>query len=113
MCKRSDIDYLFDIRESIGRIRSFVKKTTYRKYQDDVMVQDAIIRNMEIIGEASKNITDDFKKKQLQIPWKNLAGVRDKLIHDYFGVDLEIIWDIAKKELPILLPKINEILKKK
>ena len=75
------------------------------------MTIDAVIRNLEIIGEAVKNISPEFRKKHLGIPWSKIAKTRDKLIHKYFGVDLELTWDIIKKDLPDLKEKIKNILK--
>jgi uncharacterized protein with HEPN domain len=78
---------------------------------NDIKTQDAVVRNLEIIGEAIKNISKGLKKKYPQIPWKDLSGVRDKLIHHYFGVNLDIVWNIVKEELPEVISQIEEILK--
>ena len=74
------------------------------------MVKDAIIRELEIIGEAAKNVSQDFREKYKEIPWKDMAGMRDKLIHEYFGVDINIVWKVITKELPALKEKIEEVL---
>ena len=76
---------------------------------EDIKTQDAVIRNLEIIGEATKNLSETIRKNHPEIPWKNLAGMRDRLIHQYFGVNLDIVWDVAKKELPQLLLHIRNI----
>ena len=78
----------------------------------DIKTQDAIVRNIEIIGEAAKNIPDDFKEEYSRIPWRKLAGARDRLIHHYFGVNYDIIWIIAKEELPGIILEIEEIIEK-
>lgn len=76
----------------------------------DIKTQDAVVRNLEIIGEAAKNISDDFRGKYPQIPWRELAGARDRLIHHYFGVNYDIVWVIAKKELPEIIIQLEQIL---
>lgn len=73
------------------------------------LVQDAVIRNIEIIGEASKKISSDTKQIYFEIPWKEIAGMRDKLIHDYLGVDVEVVWKTIKEDISILERLIKEI----
>jgi uncharacterized protein with HEPN domain len=75
------------------------------------MIQDAVIRNIEIIGEAGKNLSLEFKEKHSNIPWIDIIGMRDKLIQGYFGVDLDIVWRVIQKDLPILKKQIQEIIK--
>ena len=74
------------------------------------MIQDAVIRNFEIIGEAVKNLSDTLKQEQPSIPWRRIAGMRDKLIHDYFGVDLVMVWKTIEEELPTLHKQIKTLL---
>lgn len=109
--KRRDKDFLADINEAIALISFYTKGLTYKKFLEDRKAQDAIVRNFEVIGEASKNITAAFKAKHPDVPWKKVAGLRDKLIHFYFGIDYKIIWSIAKKELPELRKQTEELLK--
>ncbi|MBI5233022.1 MAG: DUF86 domain-containing protein [Deltaproteobacteria bacterium] len=109
--KRRDKDFLEDIQEAINLIGLYTKGLTYRKFLEDRKVQDAVVRNLEVIGEASKNIAATFKAKYPDVPWKKVAGLRDKLIHFYFGIDYKIVWNIAKKELPKLLKQVKAILK--
>ncbi|GCC10853.1 hypothetical protein IPdc08_00891 [archaeon] len=75
------------------------------------MVKSAVIRKIEIIGEAVKNISEEMKQDYPEIPWKNIAGMRDKLIHGYFGVDEERVWEVTQKDLLLLKEQISEILK--
>ena len=75
------------------------------------LVQDAIIRNIEIIGEASKKISVDTKKIYYEIPWKEITGMRDKLIHDYLGVDTKVVWKTIKEDIPVLKRLLNKIKK--
>lgn len=112
MSKRRDQDYLSDIREAIQRIRAYTAEMTSEQFINDTRTQDAVVRNLEVIGEATKNLSTRIKKAYPHVPWKTLAGVRDKMIHHYFGIQYEVVWTIAKEELPGLLPQIEDILKK-
>lgn len=111
MSKRADIDFLSASREAILRIKAYTKELSYEQFLEDIKTQDAVVRNLEIIGEATKNISEELKKKYPQIRWKDLAGVRDKLIHHYFGVNLDIVWNIVKEELPEIVLQLEGILK--
>ncbi len=113
MSRRDDIDLLVDIKGAIYRIDEYIAHLNYEKFQQDIKTQDAVIRNLEIIGEAAKNISSEVKKKFPQMPWKKLAGVRDRLIHHYFGINLDIVWNIIKEELPDLISELNNISKKR
>ena len=76
------------------------------------MIQNAVIRSIEVIGEAVKNLPKDFKSKYAEIPWNKITGMRDKIIHHYFGVDLETVWKVVKENIPELKNNIKKILKK-
>ncbi|MEM5810198.1 MAG: DUF86 domain-containing protein [Candidatus Aenigmatarchaeota archaeon] len=102
--------FLNHMLESIEKIEEFMKNTTKENFFSSVLLQDAIIRRLEIIGEAVKNIPLEFRKKYKDIPWREIAGMRDKLIHGYFGVDLELVWEVVKRDLPKLKTKIKNIL---
>lgn len=110
MSKRGNIEFLSDIKEAIKRIEDYIETINYETFLQDIKTQDAVVRNLEIIGEATKNVSQDLKKKYPQIPWKKLAGVRDRLIHHYFGVNYDIVWVIVKEELPEIISLIEEIL---
>lgn len=107
---RRDIDYLGDIQEAISNAMEYTKGLVYNDFIKDKKTRDAVIHNLEIIGEATKNLSSQLKKKYYQIPWKSLAGVRDRLTHSYFDINYEIVWNIVEHELPKLLIQINEIL---
>lgn len=109
--KRRDKDFLEDINEAMNLISLYTKGLTYQKFLEDRKAQDAVVRNFEVIGEAVKNITAVSKSKYPDVPWKKVAGLRDKLIHFYFGIDYKIVWRIAKKEIPKLRKQVKEILK--
>jgi len=79
---------------------------------NDTKTQDAVIRNLEVIGEATKNISNRLRKKYIQIPWKDMAGMRNKMIHHFFGINYDIVWTIVKEEIRKLLPEVQEIVEK-
>ena len=81
----------------------------YDDFLHEYKTQDAVIRNIEILGEAAKLLTNKTKEKYPDIPWKDIKGTRDKLIHDYFGVNIDIVWDIAKNEIPTLSAQLQDI----
>ena len=93
------IDYLNDILDSIFKIKSFLKDVDYSCFQEDVKTQYAVIRALEIIGEASKKIPREVKENYSWIPWRLMSGMRDKLIHDYFGVDAQVVWNTATENI--------------
>jgi uncharacterized protein with HEPN domain len=96
--------------ESIGKIEEFTKGMTRVDFMQAVQTQDAVIRRLEIIGAAAKNIPKSFRQRYPQTRWAEMARMRDKLIHHYFGVDLKITWNVVEKELPILKRQIQSIL---
>jgi uncharacterized protein with HEPN domain len=92
--------YLDDILEATKRIQKYTKGLTLAKLKKNPLVLDAAARNLEIIGEAVKNIPPAIKTKHPEIEWKKIAGLRDILAHEYFGIDIEVIWDIVENKLP-------------
>jgi len=111
MSKRTDREFLLDILEACKRIEKYTSGLNYGEFLENEEKQDAVIRNIEIIGEAVKNVSDELKDKHREIRWKKIAGMRDKLIHFYFGVRLEVVWVVAKKEIPDLKERVNMIIK--
>lgn len=111
MTRKDYGDYLQDIIDSIDDINNFVKDLNFDKFLRDKKTSNAVIRSIEVIGEAAKNIPTKLRYKYPNIPWKRMSGMRDKLIHEYFGVDLEIVWEVANKELPPLKSLISPMLK--
>ena len=104
--------FLSHILQSIKNIEDDTKGFTFEKFKASRTVQDAVMRNLEIMGEAARNINLEFQKKNESIPWSNLIRMRDKLIHGYFGINVSIVWDVVKKDLPELKEKITKTLKK-
>lgn len=111
MSERGIIEFLYDILESIKRIETYTEGKSLHGLLKDTMIQDAVIRNIEIIGEAVKNIPAEFKKEYSEVEWKKISGMRDKMIHFYFGVNWEIVWDVIERKLPALRQEIGCILK--
>lgn len=109
--KKDDSIFLKHILESICKIEKFTKGITKSGFIKSVKTQDAVIRRLEIIGEATKNLSSYFKGKYTDVPWSEIARMRDKLIHGYFGVDLNITWSVVKNDLPSLKKKIEMTLK--
>lgn len=108
---RDHRDYVLDIVNSIKEVESFVGKMSFNKFCSDKKTINAVIRSVEVIGEATKKLPASLKDKYPNIPWKNMAGMRDKLIHEYFGVDLEILWMVIKKDLPSIKSDVRNIVK--
>ena len=101
--------FIEDILENIKDIKSFSKGLTKEKFKNNKLKQNAIIRSLEVIGEAVKNIPDSFRDKHQKIPWKKIAGFRDILSHAYFGVNIDRVWEVLEKELPILRREIENV----
>lgn len=112
MFKHDDRAYLKDIIIACGNILSYKEGFDFNKFLKDGKTQDAVVRNIEIIGEAVKNISEELKEKYPEIEWRGIAKTRDKLIHAYFGIDLDIIWDIINVDIPQLKNQIEEVLHK-
>ena len=109
MSNRSDTEFLADIQEAVRRIRDYTHEMTYKEFLVDTRTQDAVIRNLEIIGEATKKLSVELRNQYPSVPWKEMAGARDRLIHNYFGVDLEVVWKISIAELSDLALQIAKI----
>jgi uncharacterized protein with HEPN domain len=110
MSERGDLEFLGDILESAGRAMHYVDGMSYEKFMADPRTQDAVMRNLEILGEATKRLSQRVREANPEVPWRNMAGVRDRLIHHYFGVNLDIIWQIVSEELPEVADQVRQIL---
>lgn len=109
--KRETRLYIDDIMEALERIEHYTGEMDFGKFSTDQKTVDAVVRNFEVIGEATKQLSNEFKSIYPDNPWKEMAGMRDKLIHAYFGINLEILWKTITTRVPDLQLKIQNILK--
>lgn len=110
MSSRSDLELVLDMLEAIRRAALYINDLSYAEFMTDVKTQDAVIRALEVLGEACKGVSPVSKSRFSDIPWKKIAGLRDKLIHDYFGVNLDIVWEVVTVEISHLEPQLRQIL---
>ncbi len=108
---KEPIEYLRHIQDECLYIISVTENISYKNFLDDETLKRAVVRSLEIIGEATKKIPSDFKVRWNSIQWKNMAGMRDRLIHDYIGVNYSIVWDVMKNKIPDIHKQITEFLK--
>jgi len=109
--KRDYRDYVQDILDSINDIENFIGDMNFEEFTRDKKTINAVVRSIEVIGEATKKIPKTLRDRYSNIPWKKMAGMRDKLIHEYLGIDIEILWKVAKDEVSPLKPLIQNTLK--
>lgn len=102
--------HLEDMVEAAEKVTAYAGDMTFDAFCADSKTRDAVIRNLEVIGEAAKNVTPDIRERFFDIEWKKIAGLRDMLIHEYFGVDVEIVWDIVQNKIPPLTKQLRTIL---
>lgn len=108
--KKDSKPYLLDILESIDKVDTYLKDATKEDFFENTQLQDSVIRRFEIMGEAVKNIPEDLREKHKEILWKKMTGMRDVLIHDYTGVDLNLVWNTSKNKLPVLRKQVKKLL---
>lgn len=108
--KRDVSIYIKDILENIGLVEKFTKGMNYDDFISDEKTNFAVLRCLEIMGEAAKNVPESVRKKYPEVPWKDIAGMRDKIIHFYFGVNLKTVWLVVKEDIPKLKPFIKKAL---
>jgi uncharacterized protein with HEPN domain len=106
---KEDRIYLLHIRDALERILKYTAQGKQAFFADP-RTQDAVIRNLEVVGEAVKNLSESLKARHASTPWKRIAGMRDKMIHEYFGVNLQLVWEAIEQEVPRLQQKIEAIL---
>lgn len=108
-----DQSYVLDILKAMQLIQEFIKDMDQSAFENDLKTQSAVIRQLEIIGEATKRLSDEFRDKNPDIPWRKIAGMRDILIHAYDHVDIQEVWNVSMISIPGLTPKIALLLKQK
>jgi uncharacterized protein with HEPN domain len=108
--KRDHLDYLQDILSMIDKVEQFTADLSLEEFEENEMVHFAVIRAIEVMGEAAKHLPPEVRRKYPEVPWNRMAGMRDRIIHGYFGVDLHIVWETATRSIPTLRPRISAIL---
>ena len=108
--KRDDTVYLHHILDAIESIENYTKGMSENEFLSNSMAHDAVVRQIEIIGEAARNVSDEFQNKHPNLPWTRMIGIRNKITHEYFNVNYAIVWDTVKDDLPLLKKSIKKIL---
>src|SRR3989338_802001 len=103
--------FLEDILDAVRKIQSYTSRISFTDFSKDTKTIDAVIRNLEVIGEAIKKVPEDVRSKYPEIEWKKISGLRDILIHEYFGIDNEIVWDIIRNKIPVFERDIESLLR--
>ncbi|MEA3344730.1 MAG: DUF86 domain-containing protein [Chloroflexota bacterium] len=107
---KNDAVYLRHILRAINRIQGYIAGISYDQFLRDSLLQDGVVRQLEIIGEATKNVSHVFRDFHPELPWRQMAGIRDRLIHGYFEVDLFTVWDTVQSDLPLLRQQVEHTL---
>lgn len=102
--------YIKDILDNMNKAMAFIEGMSYRKFIRDDKTSYAVVRCVEIIGEAAKNVPYDIRRKYPTIPWQKMAGMRDKVAHFYFGIEFKKVWLVVKKDIPVLKTQIQKVL---
>ena len=111
MSTHNNFDYINHMLDSIRKVKEFIAKMTFEEFSKNEMAQSAVAREFTVIGEAANSMDSSFKEKYSNIPWHLAVGMRNQLIHEYFDVDLKIVWNTVKQDLPNLQRKLTKIIK--
>jgi uncharacterized protein with HEPN domain len=112
MKKRTPKLYINDILDCISKIEEYTADISFNEFSKKTMAIDAVVRNFEIMGEAAKHVPKELQLKEKDIPWKEMAGMRDKISHEYFGVDLDIVWKTIQEQLPAIKKLVKRLLQR-
>jgi uncharacterized protein with HEPN domain len=104
------LDYVEDILDAMDKAELVLEGITFEEFEADFRINFAVVRALEIIGEAAKRLPTDLRQQYPHVPWRNMAGMRDRIIHGYDSVDLQIVWDVVKVDNPRIKPQIQQIL---
>lgn len=110
MKKPDDLSLLGDILDAILRVESYTLGITKEQFLENLMMQDAVMHQIEIVGEASNSISEEFRETHSSLPWSEMRAIRNKIVHDYRGINLQIIWDTVKNDLPLLKAQVRNLL---
>lgn len=109
--KRDDTVYLLHILDAIGLVEEYTKGMSENEFLGNSMAHDAVVRQIEIIGEAARNVSDEFQEKHPALPWMKMISIRNKITHEYFNVNYAIVWDTVKDDLPTLKRSVKKLIK--
>jgi uncharacterized protein with HEPN domain len=104
------LDHVEDILDAMDKAEALLEGVTFNQFETDFRINFAVVRALEIIGEATKRLPEELRKEYPQVPWKGMAGMRDRIIHGYDNVDLQIVWDVVERDIPNIRPTIRRIL---
>jgi uncharacterized protein with HEPN domain len=104
------LDYVEDILDAMGKAEALLEGVTYEQFEADYRINFAVVRALEIVGEAAKRLPDAVRRQYPNIPWRGMAGMRDRIIHGYDTVDLQVVWDVVKKDALQVRPQLEQIL---
>lgn len=107
---RDERTYLFDMIDSARMVQDFVRGRTYEQFQTDLMLREAVLRRLGIIGEAARCVSEATRQRMPNLPWRDIIGMRNVLVHVYFGVKLEIVWRTSTEDLPVLIATVEQFL---
>lgn len=106
----NDRAFLLHIRDALREVLTFIEGESYESFLANRMVQNAVMRSFEVVGEAARRVSPEFRQTHPEVPWRLMSDFRNKLIHDYFGLDLEVIWKTATEDAPVLLAQVEGLI---